>query len=94
MLTSGLRLVGGSQHMMISEVKCPHGRNAVDGRYQGVFAAPFYTCKCCGVHFPYIDSGSYSYSSTGKATIESRTWTKNLCFECGGHYEYWGDAAA
>lgn len=65
---------------------CKHGVSADDGRYDGVWAAPFSKCTCCGVSFPYIDSVWYMGDRSG-----GRSWTKDLCAECGGHYIKWGE---
>lgn len=70
----------------IREFKCPHGVGPMDGRFDGVWAAPFSTCQCCGVHFPYIDRGWSGTMGTG-----GESWTKNRCAQCGGHYKRWGD---
>lgn len=64
---------------------CEHGVSARDGRYDGTWAAPFSTCGCCGVLFPYIDSGWVNDKGMG-----GRSWTKDRCGNCGGHYTEWG----
>lgn len=74
----------------IGEFRCPHGHGPNDGRYEGVWAAPFSTCTCCGVSFPYIDSASYTWGKAGGKSWGS-SWTKDLCSACGGHYVQWGD---
>ena len=62
--------------------KCEHGVSRNDGRYVGTWAAPFSECGCCGVAFPYIDSGSYS-----DAGFHTVTWMpKDRCAACGGTY--------
>jgi hypothetical protein len=62
--------------------KCEHGVSRNDGRYVGTWAAPFSECGCCGVAFPYIDSGSY-----GSQGFHTTTWTpKDRCAACGGKY--------
>ena len=66
--------------------ECEHGVRADDGRYQGVWNAPFSRCACCGIFFPYIDSGGW----TGGAKVRTvtRTWTpKERCGACGGKYQ-------
>lgn len=62
--------------------KCEHGVSAADGRFVGEWNAPFSTCECCGVRFPYCDTGSISARG-----FESRTWQpRNKCGQCGGGY--------
>jgi hypothetical protein len=61
---------------------CPHGVYRGDGRFVGLWAAPFDECRCCGAAYPYVDSAWWR--SDGFLT--SRTWTKGLCSSCGGHY--------
>jgi hypothetical protein len=64
---------------------CIHGRSANDGRFEGQWNAPFSQCSCCGVRFPYIDSGSY-----GANGGRGRTWQpKDKCSSCGGEYVEW-----
>jgi hypothetical protein len=76
----------------VSLPKCEHGVAGDDPRYQGMWAAPFSKCLCCGIHFPYIDSASYG----DKGLQQSRTWTpKDRCAACGGEYvEYRRDPPA
>lgn len=63
------------------EKRCPHGSDV--SRYDGMaFAAPFSQCQCCGVNFPYVDSGCWS--SGGEEW--SMNWTLDKCDACGGHY--------
>lgn len=71
--------------MTIQEFKCPHGFGPFDPRYLGTWMAPFTRCRCCGIMFPYIDSSYYGTSGGG-----GRSWTKDRCRECGGHYIEWG----
>lgn len=67
--------------------KCSHGVSADDGRFDGVWAAPFSNCSCCGTHFPYIDS-----CTMGKDVYYGTHWMpKNLCGNCGGNYENFGN---
>jgi hypothetical protein len=70
--------------------KCKHGYRRDDGRYDGSWYAPFDECKCCGVSYPYVDSGYYTFSKDGLGSSGGRSWTKGLCAGCGGHYEAWG----
>lgn len=65
--------------------KCKHGMARDDGRYEGLWYAPFDECKCCGIAYPYIDSGYWGTNGSG-----GRSWTKGLCAACGGHYVEWG----
>lgn len=65
--------------------KCEHGVARGDGRYVGVWAAPFSECGCCGVSFPYIDAAWGGPDGSG-----GRSWTKDRCEACGGHYVEWG----
>lgn len=62
--------------------KCEHGVSRGDGRYAGVWHAPFAECHCCGGAFPYLNSASF-----GGEGSHTRTWTPhNICQECGGSY--------
>lgn len=61
--------------------ECEHGRRRDDGHHLGVWAAPFSECRCCGVVFLYLDT-----VMTTDLCGWSRTWTKDRCQECGGHY--------
>lgn len=65
--------------------KCKHGLAADDNRYVGTWFAPFDRCMCCGIMYPYIDSGFYSNKGSS-----GTSWTKGKCAGCGGHYETWG----
>ena len=64
--------------------KCEHGVARNDGRWVGLWAAPFDECRCCGTSYPYIDSASF-----GPDGSSGRTWTKGRCPQCGGRYEEW-----
>lgn len=66
--------------------KCKHGASQNDGRYKGVWAAPFDRCDCCGTFYPYIDMGYWTPDKS-----YTRTWTKGKCPSCGGRYEEDGD---
>ena len=60
--------------------KCEHGKSGDDGRFTGLWNAPFSKCMCCGTMFPYIDSFSW-----GPTESEGRSWTpKDRCESCGG----------
>lgn len=61
--------------------KCEHGVSRNDGRFAGLWSAPFAECRCCGAAFPYLDSLTY-----GPDGGVARTWTKERCPQCGGHY--------
>jgi hypothetical protein len=65
--------------------QCEHGLSAADGRYQGLWAAPFSRCKCCGIDYPYIDS--FQMSASGKSS--GRYFSKDRCQGCGGVYADW-----
>ena len=71
--------------MTEAEQKCEHGLSARDGRYQGLWMAPFSRCKCCGIDYPYIDS--VQWSADGSAS--GRYFSKTLCPGCGGAYSDW-----
>jgi hypothetical protein len=80
-------------------MNCEHGVAADDGRYDGVWAAPFSRCTCCGILFPYIDMASWQSgieeTETGDPddsqdawvdapTTWAQMWTKDRCEACGG----------
>ena len=64
--------------------RCPHGMSPDDGRFDGTWAAPFSRCQCCEVWFPYIDTAMW-----GMKHSKGKSWTKDKCAGCGGHYVEW-----
>lgn len=62
--------------------RCVHGVSRGDGRFAGLWAAPFSECRCCGTSFPYVDSGSFGEHETATRTW----WPKDQCPQCGGRY--------
>jgi hypothetical protein len=52
----------------------------------GVWAGGLAICECCKSEFGYIDMAQVT--SNGKSA--SKTWTKDRCERCGGHYIDYG----
>jgi hypothetical protein len=68
----------------VSLPRCEHGASGDDGRYKGLWLAPFSKCGCCGVAFPYVEAAAYSEGGSAWG----RLWTpKDRCSACGGRYE-------